>query len=190
MPLRAPTTLRLRSPDGPLRIHLAQPLSRSTLSVLVLITDADPPQICRALADELTILTIATERATLRDGTRLLEWTADHATELGADPDQLLLGGAHAGAWLAAYLALRARDDGWPVIRHQLLVHPRRFPAIAMSTSLTGAPPATIIGPPTASHSYAHQLRLAGVAVTVTAWLSRTSHADERTRRKTAFWTP
>ena len=52
----------------------------------------------------------------------MLEWSADHAAELGADPNRLLLAGSGAGAAAAVVLALRARDRGWPCIARQLLV--------------------------------------------------------------------
>ena len=47
-----------------------------------------------------------------------------HATELGIDPDRLVIGGASAGAGLAAGLALLARDRGEVAIAHQLLIYP------------------------------------------------------------------
>ncbi len=59
----------------------------------------------------------ALERATLA-----LEWSADHAEELGADPGKLVIAGRGAGAAAAAALSLRARDRGWPRVARQLLV--------------------------------------------------------------------
>lgn len=47
-------------------------------------------------------------------------WTRTHAVDLGLDPDRLALGGASAGANLAAGVTLRLRDDG--EIPHQLLL--------------------------------------------------------------------
>ncbi len=58
------------------------------------------------------------------DGFAALTWTAAHADELGASADRILIGGASAGAGLAAGTALRARDAGGPAVIGQLLVYP------------------------------------------------------------------
>ncbi|GAA4970938.1 alpha/beta hydrolase [Kineococcus glutinatus] len=50
-----------------------------------------------------------------------LVWTADHADELGIDPDRILLMGVSAGGGLAAGVALLARDRGGPQPWAQLL---------------------------------------------------------------------
>ena len=53
-----------------------------------------------------------------------LVWVAEHGAELGGDPSRLAVGGDSAGGNLAALVALRARDEGGPELRHQLLVYP------------------------------------------------------------------
>ena len=53
-----------------------------------------------------------------------LTWTADHASELGIDPERLIVGGGSAGGGLAAAVALLARDRGGPRLRGQLLLCP------------------------------------------------------------------
>lgn len=58
-----------------------------------------------------------------------LVWAHEHAAEFGADPDQLAIGGESGGANLAAVAALRARDEGGPTVRAQLLVAPAIDPA-------------------------------------------------------------
>ncbi len=50
-----------------------------------------------------------------------LVWTAEHAAELGIDPDRIAVGGHSAGANLAAAVALRAREQRGPRICFQLL---------------------------------------------------------------------
>jgi acetyl esterase len=62
--------------------------------------------------------------AALDDAYAVLGWAADHAGELGADPDHVAVGGHSAGAGIAAALALRARDEQGPTIRFQLLNQP------------------------------------------------------------------
>jgi alpha/beta hydrolase fold len=58
-----------------------------------------------------------------------LEWGADHADELGADPSRLLLAADHGGAGLVAALARHARDRGWPPVSRHVLIDPDLGPA-------------------------------------------------------------
>jgi acetyl esterase/lipase len=53
-----------------------------------------------------------------------LLWTADHADELGIDPERIAIVGASAGGGLAAGLAIRARDRGEVMPCFQLLIYP------------------------------------------------------------------
>ncbi len=53
-----------------------------------------------------------------------LVWMAEHAEELGIDPDRLLIAGGSAGGGLAAGVALIARDRKGPNLIGQLLVCP------------------------------------------------------------------
>ncbi|MFC9249564.1 alpha/beta hydrolase [Streptomyces sp. NPDC057136] len=59
--------------------------------------------------------------AALDDAYAVLSWTAEHAAELGIDPDRIAVGGHSAGAGLAAAVALRSRDQQGPPIRFQML---------------------------------------------------------------------
>ena len=59
-------------------------------------------------------------------------WTREHAAELGIDPGRLAVGGASAGANLAAGVALRGRDDGaapWQALLAYPVVHAEHWPA-------------------------------------------------------------
>lgn len=51
-------------------------------------------------------------------------WAAEHATELGADPERLIVMGGSAGGGFAAAVSLMARDRGGPRIAGQLLLCP------------------------------------------------------------------
>lgn len=62
--------------------------------------------------------------AALDDACAALAWTAEHAAELGIDPDRIAVAGHSAGAGLAAAVALRTRDEQGPPIRFQLLNEP------------------------------------------------------------------
>jgi acetyl esterase/lipase len=53
-----------------------------------------------------------------------LVWTAEHAAELGIDPDRLMIGGGSAGGGLAAGTTLLARDRKGPALCAQLLMCP------------------------------------------------------------------
>ena len=68
------------------------------------------------LAVSDTRVTRVADEAALAEATTALQWAADHADELHADPGRLLVGGEGPGAWLAAAVALEARDDGWPSV--------------------------------------------------------------------------
>ncbi|MEV6348045.1 alpha/beta hydrolase [Actinoplanes sp. NPDC051851] len=53
-----------------------------------------------------------------------LVWTAEHADELGIDPDRLIIAGGSAGGGLAAGVSLLARDRGGPQLAGQMLICP------------------------------------------------------------------
>ncbi|GAB2729540.1 alpha/beta hydrolase [Streptomyces bullii] len=62
--------------------------------------------------------------AALDDAYAALAWTAEHAAELGIDPERTAVGGHSAGAGLAAAVVLRARDQQGPPVRLQILNQP------------------------------------------------------------------
>lgn len=62
--------------------------------------------------------------AALIDAFAALNWLANNAAPLGIDPTRIAIGGASAGAGLAAGLALYTRDQGGPIPSFQLLLYP------------------------------------------------------------------
>lgn len=62
--------------------------------------------------------------AAAEDCYAVLHWMASYATELGIDPDRLIVSGASAGGGLTAAVALMARDRGGPALAGQLVNAP------------------------------------------------------------------
>lgn len=58
------------------------------------------------------------------DGYAAVQWAADNAARLGADPTRIIVGGDSAGGNLAAVVALMARDLGTPQLAAQVLYYP------------------------------------------------------------------
>jgi acetyl esterase len=89
--------------------------------------------VCRALANRAGSAVLSVEYrlgpehrfpAAVDDAWAATTWAADHAAELGADPERLVVAGDSAGGNLAAVVALRARDEGGPRIAFQYLIYP------------------------------------------------------------------
>ena len=87
---------------------------------------------CRLLAERAQVRVLAldyrlapehTFPAAVDDCWSAYQWVAEHAEQLGADPDRLAVGGDSAGGCLATVVAMRAASAGVPC-RHQLLVYP------------------------------------------------------------------
>ncbi len=62
--------------------------------------------------------------AAVDDCAAVVRRLAAHPDEIGADPERIAVGGDSAGGNLAAVVALLARAEGGPPLRHQLLVYP------------------------------------------------------------------
>ncbi|HEY3670044.1 MAG TPA: alpha/beta hydrolase [Acidimicrobiia bacterium] len=70
-----------------------------------------------------------------------LLWIAQHADELGVDPNRIVVAGASAGAGLAAGLAILARDRGEVSLAFQLLIYPMIDDSnTSASSQIEGAP--------------------------------------------------
>ncbi|MBT2394592.1 alpha/beta hydrolase [Streptomyces sp. ISL-100] len=62
--------------------------------------------------------------AAVEDAYAALLWAADHAGELGGDPDALVVAGDSAGGTLSAVIAIVAKERGGPALALQALVYP------------------------------------------------------------------
>ena len=127
--------------------------------------------------------------AALRDADIALDWAADHAAELGADPQRLVVAGAAAGAGLAAAVAQHACAQGWPEIVRQVLLCPAPGAEVPDGL-LAGVAPATVVTAGSAGDgpSFGTRLRWAGARVdelryeglppSEPCWIPWTSAAD------------
>ena len=62
--------------------------------------------------------------AAIEDAWAATRWAAEHAAELGADPDRIAVAGDSAGGTIAAVMTQLARDAGGPAMLFQLLWYP------------------------------------------------------------------
>jgi acetyl esterase len=174
--------LQLRGSDGPLRARVCWPLrghDGRPGALLVFLRDAGATHgsvdgaeaFCRGLCARTGVVVLSASAA-FDDAAATLEWAADHAAELDADPRRLIVAGERAAGALAAALALHARDHAWPALIRQVLIHPdlEAGGSPLRAESVAGVAPATIVtagnGPRGDGASlYAARLRAAGVAV-------------------------
>jgi hypothetical protein len=109
----------------------------------------------------------------LRDASSAVEWSADHAGELGADGGRLVVAGRATGAALAAAVARQAAERGWPEIVRQVLIGPDTDrPDGGPPPCGPGLAPATVVtiepaggGAGAARADLATRLRRAGVRI-------------------------
>jgi hypothetical protein len=126
--------------------------------IAVVLSDGDSAlDLAGALCLEGGFVVMALQTDALDVATIALEWAGDHASLLGADPDQLVV----AGGGLAAAAALYARDQGWPPLARQVLIGPDVSGWPPAGESLAGVAPATVVN----AQGYASRLREAGVEV-------------------------
>jgi acetyl esterase len=122
--------VRIYTPDGERPFPLLVYFHGSGWTIANIdVTDAP----CRALANASGAIVVAVEYrlgpehkfpAPLTDCITATRWVADHAVELGGDPERLGVIGDSAGGNLAAAVTLAARESGAPAIAHQILLYP------------------------------------------------------------------
>ena len=125
--------------DVPVRVYVPAGAGAPALTVFmhgggwVLGTLDSYDALCRALANASGTVVVsvgyrlAPEHpfpAAVEDSWAALLWACKHGAELGADVGRVAVAGDSAGGNIAAVLARRARDEGGPPLRFQLLVYP------------------------------------------------------------------
>jgi acetyl esterase len=127
----------------PVRVYWPGQVMSQPAPILVFCivgTGAGAEETCRNLSEDHGLLVLAVRcPAGVRDGMTVLEWAAEHAAELGADPGRLLVAGIGAGGGVAAAVESQARAAGWPAVAlaagPDLSEAVRRILARAMSKS-------------------------------------------------------
>ncbi len=170
MPGHRIADMQLRGNTSPLRVRVywpGQQVRRPAPLLVFCIVGAGAEAWCRSLSENagLVVLAVCCDRAGVRSATGVLEWAAEHAAGLAADPGCLLVAGAGAGGAVAAAVAREARAQGWPPVTRQVLIGTAPIAGHAVA----GVAPATVV---TIQHDpggdggrYAAGLRRAGVAV-------------------------
>jgi acetyl esterase/lipase len=127
--------------------------------------------LCRALcsAADTVVLAVPSPRGARQDyELAALGWIVEHAAELDAQTEHLMVAGEGAGGARAARLTICARDNGWPQLCRQVLVYPTFTQACPMPSLLVGVPPATVISSDTGiddGSTYAARLRASDIDV-------------------------
>ena len=155
--LASVTDREIPGPGGPIPVRVYRPAGDAPKPVVVyyhgggwVLGSLDTHDgTCRRLADGADAVVVSVDYrmgpedrfpAAVEDSYAALRWVAEHAAELGGDPDRLVVAGDSAGGNLAAVMSQLARDGG-PTIRFQLLVYPvtdHEFTSVSMEENADG----------------------------------------------------
>ena len=140
VPLHEVTDRAIPGPAGDIPVRIYRPDSAGPHPILVyfhgggwVVGDLDTQDmICRGLCHGAKCVVVSVDYrlapehrfpAAVDDCYAAVEWCAVHGRAIGGDPDHLAVGGDSAGAVLSAAIALRARDEGGPRLKAQLLYY-------------------------------------------------------------------
>jgi acetyl esterase len=124
MPRNRIADLQLRGSTSllPVRVYwpgqaASQPVPLLVFCIVGAGARAEAEQTCRRLSEDYGLLVLGVHcLAGAHDGMTVLEWAAEHAAELGADPARLLVAGQGAGGAVATAVVSQARAAGWPEV--------------------------------------------------------------------------
>ena len=140
-PVRHVEDRAIRGPGGALPVRIYRDSNDTGLPILVwfhgggwVVGDLDQTDAaCRLFAKESGAVVVSVDYrlapecqfpGPVEDCYAATQWAVDAAAELHGDPEAVAVGGASAGANLAAAVALLARDRGGPRLVHQSLIYP------------------------------------------------------------------
>jgi len=140
VPLRDVSDWAIPGPAGDLPVRIYKPQVEGPRPILVyfhgggwVVGDLDTQDmICRGLCHGAECIVVSVDYrlapehrfpAAVDDCYAALVWSAAHAGEIGGDPACIVVGGDSAGAVLSGAVAIRARDEGGPGLRGQLLFY-------------------------------------------------------------------
>ena len=140
-PVGETTAIEIQGSNGPIPIRIYAPAETGSVPVLVFFHGGGWVRgsveaydgLCRRLTSgaECVVVSVEYRRAPehpfptgFEDCYAVTEWAAEHAADLGGDPDRVAVGGDSAGGNLAAAVSLAARDRAGPDLAHQLLLYP------------------------------------------------------------------
>jgi acetyl esterase len=140
-PVGAVEDRSIPGPDGEIPVRIYWPATEGPHPGIVyfhgggfVICDLDSHDgACRRLVNAISAVVVSVDYrlapehrwpAAADDAAAATQWAAEHAADLGIDPERLAVAGDSAGGNLGAVAALMARDRGGPPLAFQLLVYP------------------------------------------------------------------
>lgn len=132
---------RIPGPHGPVGIRWYRPMAKGLLPVLVyfhgggwVLGDLDQADsACRLLARATEAVVVSVDYhlapeyrfpVQVEEAWAALAWVKDHASQWGARPDRLAVGGDSAGGNLAAVVPFLSRERQGPTVHAAVLVYP------------------------------------------------------------------
>jgi len=140
VPLAGIADRTIPGPGGPLPVRIYTPVGDGLFPLMTffhgggwVVGDLDTQDmICRALCHGAKSVVVSVDYrlapehkfpAAVEDAWAATRWVAAHAADLRGDAARLVVAGDSAGANLSAAVALRARDEGGPELRAQILIY-------------------------------------------------------------------